>query len=95
MKQNLLDKGRGLTLNAVTALLSVHECTEREHHNKETEKKQKAEQLVLYVKSAPDGDGNSSLLFNNLLHGAQSQSVADYLLQVAYNFCLRRQRPPS
>jgi len=34
-------------------------------------------------------------LFINLLYGARSQSVADYLLQVVYNFCLRRLKPPS
>ena len=34
-------------------------------------------------------------LFINLLHGAQSQSVADYLQQVAYSFRgLRGQKPP-
>ena len=32
------------------------------------------------------------ILFNNLLHDAQSQSVADYLLQVAYGFCFRKQK---
>ena len=31
----------------------------------------------------------------NLLHGARSQSVADYLLQVVYSFGLRRLKPPS
>jgi len=35
-------------------------------------------------------------LFINLLHGAWSQSVADYLQQVAYSFRgLRGQKPPS
>jgi len=33
--------------------------------------------------------------FNNLLYSAQSQSVADYLLQVAYNFHLRGQKLSS
>ena len=35
-------------------------------------------------------------LFINLLHGARSQSMADYLQQVAYSFRgLRGQKPPS
>ena len=34
--------------------------------------------------------------FINLLHGARSQSVVDYLQQVAYSFRgLRGQKPPS
>ena len=46
VKQNLLDKGSGLTLNAVTAeLLSVSNCIERERQLDESEKKQKADQL--------------------------------------------------
>ena len=36
-----------------------------------------------------------SFLANNLLHGAWSQFMADYIQQVAYNFCLRRQKPLS
>ena len=32
---------------------------------------------------------------NNLLHSTQLQSVADYLLQVVYSFCLKRQKPSS
>ena len=44
VKQNLLDKGSGLTLNAVTAeLLSVSDRIEREHQLDESEKKQKAD----------------------------------------------------
>jgi len=35
-------------------------------------------------------------LFINLLHGAQSQFMVDYLQQVAYSFRgLRKQKPPS
>ena len=52
MKQNLLDKSTALNLNIVTAkLLSVYNCIKREHNIEETEKKQKAKQLVLFVKS--------------------------------------------
>ena len=42
-----------------------------------------------------------TLLFRNQIgflfgqHDAELQSVADYLQQVAYNFFLRRQKPPS
>lgn len=42
-----------------------------------------------------------TLLFRNQIgflfgqHGAKLQSVADYLQQVAHNFFLRRQKPPS
>jgi len=39
-------------LDIVTAeLLSVHHCIEREYNIKETEKKQKTEQLALFAKS--------------------------------------------
>jgi len=44
VKQNLLDKGSGLTLNGVTAeLLPVSDCIEREHQLDESEKKQKTD----------------------------------------------------
>jgi len=47
VKQNFLDKGSGLILNAVTAeLLSVSDRIERERQLDESEKKQKADQLV-------------------------------------------------
>ena len=40
VKQNLLDKGSGLTLNAVTVkLLSVSDCIKRERQLDESEKK--------------------------------------------------------
>ena len=52
VKQNLLDKSTALNLNIVTTkLLSVYNCIKREHNIEETEKKQKAKQLVLFVKS--------------------------------------------
>jgi len=42
MKQNLLDKGSGLTLNAIIAeLLLVFDHTKREHQLDESKKKQK------------------------------------------------------
>jgi len=57
MKQNLLDKGTALNLDIVTAEhLSVHDHIERKHNIEETEKKQKAEQLVLFVKSPSSGE---------------------------------------
>ena len=57
VKQNLLDKGSGLTLNAVTAnLLSVSDHIERERQLDESEKKQKADQLALLAKSSSNTD---------------------------------------
>ena len=57
VKQNLLDKGSGLTLNAVTAnLLSVSDHIERERQLDESEKKQKADQLALLAKSTSNTD---------------------------------------
>jgi len=43
-------------------LLSVHNYIKREHNIKETEKKQKAEQLALFEKP-PSGNGTSSSFF--------------------------------
>ena len=44
----------------------------------------------------PEGKAFFFFLFINLLHGAQSQSMADYLQQVVYSFRgLRGQKPPS
>jgi len=41
------------------------------------------------------GKSKVFFLFINLLHGTQSQSMADYLQQVAYIFWgLRKQKPP-
>jgi len=34
-------------------------------------------------------------LFNNFLHNVWLQSVSDYILQVAYNFYFKGQKPPS
>ena len=52
IKQNLLDKGKALTLNMVSAkLISIHNCNECDQVVEETEKKAKAEQLVLFVKA--------------------------------------------
>jgi len=57
VKQNLLDKGSGLTLNAVTAeLLSVSDRIERECQLDESEKKQKTDQLALLAKSSSNTD---------------------------------------
>jgi len=57
VKQNLLDKGSGLTLNAVTAeLLSVSDRIKRERQLDESEKKQKADQLALFAKSSSNTD---------------------------------------
>ena len=44
------------------------------------------------------GSALSPILFFfiiNLSHGTQLQFIADYLLQVVYNFCLRKLKPPS
>jgi len=52
VKQNLLNKGTILNLDITTTdLLSVHNHIERKCNIKETEKKQKAKQLVLFAKS--------------------------------------------
>jgi len=57
VKQNLLDKGSGLTLNAITAkLLSVSNRIERECQLDESEKKQKTDQLALLAKSSSNTD---------------------------------------
>jgi len=57
VKQNLLDKGSGLTLNAITTkLLSVSNYIERECQLDESEKKQKADQLALLTKSSSNTD---------------------------------------
>jgi len=48
IKQNLLDKGKALTLNIVsTELISVHDHNEHDRNVEETKKKTKAKQLAL------------------------------------------------
>jgi len=60
IKQNLLDKGKALTLDMVSAkLISVHDCNERDQVIEETKKKTKAEQLALFVKTT-GSSGNSA-----------------------------------
>jgi len=52
VKQNLLDKDTILNLNIViTELSSVHDHIKKECNIKETEEKQKTEQLALFAKS--------------------------------------------
>ena len=52
--------------------------------------------LVTRVKATSSAFFFFFFLFINLLHGARSQSVVDYLQQVAYSFRgLRGQKPPS
>jgi len=52
VKQNLLDKGKGLTLDILTAeLISVHDYTEHDRLTDEKEKKAKSDQVVLFAKS--------------------------------------------
>jgi len=60
IKQNLLDKGKALTLDMVSAeLISVHDCNEHDQVVEETEKKAKAEQLALFAKTT-GSSGNSA-----------------------------------
>jgi len=57
VKQNLLDKGSGLTLNTVTAeLLSVSDRIERERQLDKSKKKQKTDQLALLAKLSSNTD---------------------------------------
>ena len=52
VKQNLLDKGKGLTLDILTAeLISVHDYAEHDRLADEKEKKAKSDQVVLFAKS--------------------------------------------
>jgi len=52
IKQNLLDKGKGLTLDILTAeLISVHDYAEHDCLADEKEKKAKSNQMVLFAKS--------------------------------------------
>ena len=51
VKQNLLDKGKGLTLDILTAeLISVHDYAERDRLADKKEKKAKSDQVVLLSK---------------------------------------------
>jgi len=60
VKQNLLDKGKALTLDMVFAkLISVYDCNEHDQVIEETEKKTKAEQLALFAKTT-GSSGNSA-----------------------------------
>ena len=57
MKQNLLDKGSGLTLNAVTAeFLSVSDHLERERQMDDFGKKPKTNPLALFAKLSLGGE---------------------------------------
>ena len=57
MKQNLLDKGSGLALNAVTAeLLSVSDRLERERQMDDFGKKPKTNPLALFAKLSLGGE---------------------------------------
>ena len=50
---NLLDKGKGLTLDILSAeLISVHDYSERDHLANEKENMLKSEQTVLFTKSS-------------------------------------------
>ena len=61
VKQNLLDKRKILTLDMVTAeLIAVTDWNKWDHQAEETEKKAKAEQLALFVKSGSSGVEGSS-----------------------------------
>jgi len=54
VKQNLLDKGKALTLDLLSAeLISVHDYAEHDHQANENEKKSKSDQMLLLAKSAP------------------------------------------
>jgi len=54
VKRNLLDKGKGLTLDILTAeLISVHDYSKHDCLATENEKKAKSEQLALLAKSTP------------------------------------------
>ena len=60
IKQNLLGKGKALTLDMVSAeLIFVHDRNERDQVVEETEKKAKAKQLALFAK-ATGLSGNSA-----------------------------------
>ena len=54
VKQNLLDKGKALTLDLLSAeLISVHDYAEHDHQANENEKKSKSDQMLLLAKLAP------------------------------------------
>jgi len=51
IKQNLLDKGKGLTLDVLTAeLISVHDYSKHNHLTDEKDKKAKSDQIALFTK---------------------------------------------
>jgi len=53
VKRNLLDKGKVLTLDLLSAeLISVHDHTERNCQANKNEKKSKSDQMLLLAKSA-------------------------------------------
>ena len=59
VKQNLLDKGKGLTLDVLTAeLISVHDYSEHDHLADEKDKKAKSNQIALFTK--PSSSSNDS-----------------------------------
>ena len=75
VKQNLLDKGTVLNLDIVTAeLLSVHDHIERKYNIKEIEKKQKAEQLALFIKSPSSSRTSGSFFEKKKSKKVQSKS---------------------
>jgi len=53
VKQNLLDKGKVLTLDLLSAeLISVYDHAEHNHQANKNEKKSKSDQMLLLAKSA-------------------------------------------
>jgi len=53
IKQNLLDKGKALTLDLLsTELISVYNHTKHDHQANKNEKKSKSDQMLLLAKSA-------------------------------------------
>jgi len=75
VKQNLLDKGTILNLNITTTdLLSVHDHIERKCNIKETEKKEKAKQLVLFAKSPSNGGTSGGFFERKKLKKDKSKS---------------------
>ena len=53
VRRNLLDKGKGLTLDILTAeLISVHDYSKRDRLADKNDKKLKSEQMALFTKSA-------------------------------------------